>query len=292
MDAVVEQGTGYPLREGAAYLKAFGRNTPTASPRAPGNFRTSFRARIAAVRDRLPAARRHAARLVPCRRASLTQVMQPAFHRMPPRRARRMLAADRLPPACGGCLRHQVSHAMTRTLIAFSSVDGQTRKISLRLKEFFERDGQQVVLVEIGQTTALDGAAFDRVIIGASVRYGKYRPNVYAFIEENRAVIEAAENGFFSVNLVARKPGRATPDSNPYIKGLLQKSGWTPKHIGVFAGMLDYPSYGFLDRQVIRLIMWLTSGPTDPTVREEFTDWRAVEAFAAQFARERSTAAA
>jgi menaquinone-dependent protoporphyrinogen oxidase len=176
---------------------------------------------------------------------------------------------------------------MPRTLIAFSSVDGQTRKISLRLKELLERDGQQVVLVEIGAQAALDESPFDRIIIGASVRYGKYRPDVYAFIEKHRAAIEAAQNGFFSVNLVARKPGRATADANPYIRQLLHKSGWAPKHIGVFAGMLDYPRYGFLDRQVIRLIMWITSGPTDPTVREEFTDWQAVESFAALFARER-----
>jgi menaquinone-dependent protoporphyrinogen oxidase len=228
-----------------------------------------------------------AARPVACRRARLTQVMQRAFRRMPPRRARRMLAADRPPPASGGCLRHQVSHAMPRTLIAFSSVDGQTRKISLRLKELLERDGQQVVLVEIGAQAAVDDGPFDRIIIGASVRYGKYRPDVYAFIDRHRAAIEAAQNGFFSVNLVARKPGRATAESNPYIGKLVQKSGWSPKHVGVFAGMLDYPRYGFLDRQVIRLIMWITSGPTDPTVREEFTDWQAVESFAALFARER-----
>lgn len=181
---------------------------------------------------------------------------------------------------------------MSRTLLAFSSVDGQTRKISLRLKELLEAAGEQVALAEIGKDDALDASVFDRIIIGASVRYGKYRPQVHAFIERHRAAIEASRSGFFSVNLVARKPGRATPETNPYIKGFMEKARWTPTHVAVFAGMLDYPRYGFLDRQVIRLIMWITAGPTDPTVREEFTDWQAVESFAAQFARARSTAAA
>ena len=50
--------------------------------------------------------------------------------------------------------------------------------------------------------------------------------------------------------------------------------------VDVFAGKLDYPRYGFLDRQMIRFIMLMTRGPTDPTAIVEFTDWQRVEAFA------------
>ena len=31
---------------------------------------------------------------------------------------------------------------------------------------------------------------------------------------------------------------------------------------------------------MIRLIMWITGGPTDPATVVEFTDWQQVEAFA------------
>jgi menaquinone-dependent protoporphyrinogen oxidase len=48
----------------------------------------------------------------------------------------------------------------------------------------------------------------------------------------------------------------------------------------VFAGKLDYPRYGFWDRQIIRFIMLLTKGPTDPRAVVEFTDWHEVERFA------------
>jgi menaquinone-dependent protoporphyrinogen oxidase len=54
--------------------------------------------------------------------------------------------------------------------------------------------------------------------------------------------------------------------------------------VGVFAGKLDYQRYGFLDRRVIQLIMWLTHGPTDRRACVEFTDWQAVEQFANQVA--------
>ena len=47
----------------------------------------------------------------------------------------------------------------------------------------------------------------------------------------------------------------------------------------MFAGKLDYPRYGFIDRQMIRFIMLITKGPTDPKAVVEFTDWAQVEAF-------------
>ncbi|MDB4409919.1 menaquinone-dependent protoporphyrinogen IX dehydrogenase, partial [Gammaproteobacteria bacterium] len=52
-----------------------------------------------------------------------------------------------------------------------------------------------------------------------------------------------------------------------------------PKQLAVFAGKLDYKKYGFLDRQLIRLIMCITKGPTDPETVIEFTDWKQVETF-------------
>jgi menaquinone-dependent protoporphyrinogen oxidase len=54
---------------------------------------------------------------------------------------------------------------------------------------------------------------------------------------------------------------------------------WTPKQMAVFAGKIDYPSYSLFDRAVIRFIMWMTKGPTDPTAIIEFTDWEQVTAF-------------
>ena len=85
---------------------------------------------------------------------------------------------------------------------------------------------------------------------------------------------------FFSVNVVARKPKKNTPDSNPYIKKFLKISKWKPKKIGVFAGKVDYPNYNFFDKYIIKLIMFITSGPIDTSQSYEFTDWAKVEDFA------------
>lgn len=169
---------------------------------------------------------------------------------------------------------------MPRILIAYSTVDGQTLKICARLKQLFDQAGHPTVLLDVGGAAAFDSALFDQVVIGASVRYGKHRPEIYRFIDANRDLLERKPSAFFSVNVVARKPGKDTPESNPYVRAFRRRTTWVPREIGVFAGKLDYPSYGLIDRQVIRLIMWVTKGPTDPSACVEFTDWQAVDRFA------------
>ena len=64
----------------------------------------------------------------------------------------------------------------------------------------------------------------------------------------------------------------------------LRRSPWQPRLVGVFAGKLDYPRYGIGDRLLIRFIMWITDGPTDPGTVVEFTDWDRVAAFAQRIA--------
>ena len=92
-------------------------------------------------------------------------------------------------------------------------------------------------------------------------------------------LLEIKNNAFFSVNVVARKKEKNTPDTNPYIKKFLKKTNWRPKKIEVFAGKVDYPKYNFFNKLVIRFIMFITRGPTDISQSYEFTDWKKVKKF-------------
>jgi len=159
-------------------------------------------------------------------------------------------------------------------------VDGCTLKICERIRQLLGRDGHSVTLVELGKGTDADVAGFAKVVIGASIRYGRHREHVYEFIETHRRSLEEKPSAFFSVNVVARKSGKDTPEGNPYVRKFRRKSRWAPTELAVFAGRLDYSKYGPLDRHIIRFIMWLTKGPTDPRTRVEFTNWPAVDAFA------------
>ena len=158
-------------------------------------------------------------------------------------------------------------------------------RICERLRAVIEARGPSVTVKPLADGTADDLARCDAVVIGASIRYGKHKPEVGEFIARHQAALEAKPNAFFSVNVVARKPGKDRPEANPYLLKFLRGIAWKPQRLAVFAGKIDYPSYGTLDRTMIRFIMWMTKGPTDPTAVIEFTNWGQVETFGAEVAR-------
>jgi menaquinone-dependent protoporphyrinogen oxidase len=171
---------------------------------------------------------------------------------------------------------------MSNILLAYSTTDGHTIRICERLKQSIETRGHRATVVALAQAEAQDLTSFDKIVIGASIRYGKHQPQVAQFIARQQSLLERKASAFFSVNIVARKPNKNRPDTNPYLLKFLRQIDWKPKLLAVFAGKLDYPRYRFIDRQMIRFIMLITDGPTDPKTVIEFTDWQQVEQFAQQ----------
>ena len=168
---------------------------------------------------------------------------------------------------------------MGSTLIIYSSTDGHTKTICKRISNSLNRVNN-IKIISLDEAIKIDLSIFNKIIIGASIRYGKHSTKLYKFISLNKSVLDQKQSIFFSVNVVARKPEKNTPDTNPYIKKFLKISNWRPKKIGVFAGRVDYPNYNFFDKYVIKFIMFLTNGPTDTSQSFEFTDWSKVDEFA------------
>jgi len=168
---------------------------------------------------------------------------------------------------------------MLTSLIIFSTTDGHTKKICERIENFLNNE-KLVKIASLDEATKLDLSEFQRIIIGASIRYGKHSKELYKFIKLNKRILDQKQSIFFSVNVVARKSEKNTPKTNPYIKKFLKVSKWQPKKLEVFAGKVDYPSYNTFDKYIIKLIMFITGGPTDTSQSFEFTDWSKVENFA------------
>jgi menaquinone-dependent protoporphyrinogen oxidase len=168
---------------------------------------------------------------------------------------------------------------MAKITIIYSSTDGHTRVICQRLQQVIENRGNRVVLISIDDVTEIDLKSFDKIVVGASIRYGKHNLKIYQFIKQNFEILDSKPNAFFSVNVVARKPDKNQPETNPYLRKFLKQISWQPQKLAVFAGKIDYQRYRFWDRLLIRLIMWMTGGPTDPETNIEFTNWNQVEDF-------------
>ena len=166
----------------------------------------------------------------------------------------------------------------TKIGILYSTVDGQTLKICNSLQEVLVEKGNEVALfsIEDFEEKVTD---FDKFVIGSSIRYGKHNAKIIEFINKNRTTLDTTKNAFFSVNLVARKPEKALPETNPYFIKFLKEIDWIPNKSAVFAGKLDYQKYTFTDRLMIQLIMWMTKGPTNSKTKMEYTDWDKVKEF-------------
>ncbi|MEC7545697.1 MAG: menaquinone-dependent protoporphyrinogen IX dehydrogenase [Pseudomonadota bacterium] len=172
---------------------------------------------------------------------------------------------------------------MTRILLVHSTTDGHTIKISDVIINELTQAGHNVSQCSVTEVSAdqLDNA--DTIILGASIRYGKHQKSVYDFVTNNKSLLKTKKTAFFTVNVVARKENKNTPETNPYINKFLDEVEWQPDIKGVFAGKLNYPIYGPLDRFMIRLIMYITKGPTDTSKVYEFTNWESVKQFARNF---------
>ncbi len=161
-----------------------------------------------------------------------------------------------------------------KKIFIYSSSNGQSLKICETLNE--EKDS---LILNIERLNSVNLDNFDQIIIGASVKYGDHNKKIYNFVKNNKILLKRKKTVFFSVNATARKSEKNQPNTNPYITKFLKKTNWKPDHIGVFAGKIDFPNYNFLEKYIIKFIMWITNGPTDTTKTYEFTDWDAVKKF-------------
>tara|TARA_A200000113_G_C8719063_1_gene307717 strand:+ start:181 stop:696 length:516 start_codon:yes stop_codon:yes gene_type:complete len=168
---------------------------------------------------------------------------------------------------------------MTKYLFLYSTTDGHTKRICEYIGNILKQQNHEIKIEPISlELKKL--SEYDAIILGASIRYGKHQKSVFNFINKHKDLLETKKSAFFSVNVVARKSEKNSPNTNPYMKKFLKTSSWQPNKLGVFAGKVDYPSYKFFDKYIIRMIMWITKGPTDISQSYEFTDWKVVENFA------------
>lgn len=164
----------------------------------------------------------------------------------------------------------------------FATHDGQSGRIAGRLAKTLTASGAQVQLADLGLGLPApeEIATAPVVAVVGAVRYGHHLKPADDLLALCARTGRSGKLAVASVNLTARKEGRDSLETNPYLRKWLERHRLAPELATAFAGKLDYPRYSWLDRQMIRLIMTITKGPTDPAATIEFTDWDKVDAFA------------
>ncbi len=167
----------------------------------------------------------------------------------------------------------------------YATHDGQSRRIAEHIARRLAESGVIAAPLNAAEPTAPAGlAAASVIVLVAAVRYGKHLPEADRFLAAYGALASPPPLALASVNLTARKPEKTTATGNAYLRKTIARHRLTPALAVAFAGRLDYRRYSWRDRQIIRFIMLLTGGPTDPQTSIEYTSWPAVDEFAARIA--------
>jgi menaquinone-dependent protoporphyrinogen oxidase len=168
----------------------------------------------------------------------------------------------------------------------YATHDGLSRRIAERIAGRLAERGISVLPHDLAAALP-DRQSLSRtgpVVVVAAVRYGRHLPEADRFLAGYAAQDAPPPLVLLSVNLTARKPGKDTAEGCAYLRKSISRYRLKPALALAFAGRLDYARYSWMDRQLIRFIMMLTEGPTDPKTCIEYTDWSVVDDVARRIA--------
>lgn len=175
-----------------------------------------------------------------------------------------------------------LAQLMEPILVLFASIDGHTARVAERIGERLSAAGHRVVLSPVEEAPAqIDDC--EAVVVGAAIRYGHHPRTLEKWARAQRLALAGKPNAFFSVCLSAGGPGARPQTAKGYVDAFRERTGWDPRATASFAGALLYRKYNPVIRLVMRLIVGVAGGDTDTSRDYEYTDWQAVDRFAAEF---------
>lgn len=83
-----------------------------------------------------------------------------------------------------------------KTLILFSTRDGQTREIASFTATELKELGIDADTVNLNRTEEVEWRHYDRVVIGASIRYGHFHPALDRFVKKHLQSLNALPGAF------------------------------------------------------------------------------------------------
>jgi menaquinone-dependent protoporphyrinogen oxidase len=170
-----------------------------------------------------------------------------------------------------------------KVLIAYATIEGQTRKIAEKIADQICELGHVAELVEINREFHnIDVADFKAVVVAASVHQRAHQDAIEDFVVACRVALSAKPTMFLSVSLSAAfDEGRR--EAQGYVAEFIEETGWTPSVSLPVAGALRNEEYDYFQQQILEHIV-LKNGKVDHPERDhEFTDWKALADAVAAF---------
>lgn len=155
-----------------------------------------------------------------------------------------------------------------RVLIAYASVTGSTGEVAQAIGQVIESDNVAVQVAPVRDIDDLGG--FDAVVLGSSIRAGKWLPEAFRFLEMHQEALSQAPVAYFTTCLTLVDD---TEDSRrtvlAYMEPVLQAAPKiTPVGLGLFAGSLDP------NRTALPMLR------SDLAPQGDYRDWDSIKAWA------------
>ncbi|MEX0953786.1 MAG: flavodoxin domain-containing protein [Rhizobiaceae bacterium] len=177
-------------------------------------------------------------------------------------------------------------------LIAYGTVEGQTRKIARHMSGSVQTRGHDVTIFDAGDLEDIDMDMFDAAIIAAPVHIGAFPSAITEWIGMNSKKLGAIPSAFVSVSLAAAS---GFPEEHVAIgkiaNDMFNRTKWKPDHVHHAAGALRYTKYDFMKRMLMKYIARKEGGSTDTSEDHEYTDWDALDALVGELLQQAKAAA-
>lgn len=161
-----------------------------------------------------------------------------------------------------------------KILVAYTTSEGQTRKIARHIADRISDANQTVELVELVDANDIDLARFDGAILAASLHVGHYQRPLSDFVAEQSKNLKAKPTLFLSVSLAAAgHEAEDWKDLDRVVKDFVEATGWTPERVEQIAGAYLPSKYDIFRRFIMRRIIASKHLGADLDVDHEYTDW-------------------
>lgn len=174
-----------------------------------------------------------------------------------------------------------------RVLIVYATSEGQTERIANQIAETLVRRGfpcdRYNVCRDRADEIAVD--AYDAVVVGSSIHYGRHDPRIEWLVREYRRTLRRIPSAFFSVSLAMASENEEDRHAAMRIAdAFLEEMLWQPSLRAYFSGRLAYSQYGWWKARLMHRIAAKSGAETSMDRDYEYTDWSKVDRFARRFA--------
>jgi menaquinone-dependent protoporphyrinogen oxidase len=174
---------------------------------------------------------------------------------------------------------------MPNVLVIHAGKHGHTAKIAARIAAAM---GERAVVVterKVSEAGDLSPSDYDAVVVGGSIHAGHHDADLVEWARRHATTLTQLPSAFFSVCLAAADDTEESREATRrYLEEFEEQTGWTPRKRTTFAGALQYLEYDFVTRLLMRVLMHRGHHPTDTSRDFDYTDWEAVDRFAAECA--------